>query len=527
MPETPPLFGTTLYQNLVGDHRPDILDCLNNLSNDEVFTPPAVAVQVLDLLPPDVWSDPGLTFLDPACKTGVFLREAAKRLMVGLAGAIPDESERRAHVFGKMLYGLAITELTGLIARRSLYYSKDAASEFSVLRMKDPQGNVHYSRGTHVYGANHKCKVCGAPEGALDRGEALENYAYQFIHTKDLKDIFPMKFDVIIGNPPYQLQDAGESTGASPIYQLFVEQAIRLNPSYLAMIIPARWYASGKGLDDFRNQMINDRRIKYLVDYPKLFECFPGVEIKGGVCYFLWEAKYSGDCTVRTIIDGEQVSEATRDLREGGDVLVRSNEAMPILKKVQARSETTLEEFVSTQKPFGIRTYEMGTEEVVNSNDLILFRRGGSAYVGRDAVIANHEWVDRYKVLTARAGDGHGRIPMTVIGEPILAPPGSVCSETYLVVNAYEIGGGSEADRRRIGGGSEADRRRIGGGSEADRRRIGGGKPLSLSQDKIRSVLDFSEEKHATGHKREFHIRPEPRHDPNMDRRQALRTLSA
>ena len=183
-----PLLQPALFQNIVGDHKPDILDCLNNLSNDEVFTPPSVTVQVLDLLPPEVWSDPSLTFLDPACKTGVFLREAAKRLMTGLAETIPDEQERRRHVFGKMLYGLAITELTGLIARRSLYYSKDAASSFSVVKMADPQGNIHYSRGTHVY-VRRKCKFCGTPEGALDRGEELENYAYQFIHTKDLKDI--------------------------------------------------------------------------------------------------------------------------------------------------------------------------------------------------------------------------------------------------------------------------------------------------------------------------------------------------
>ena len=424
-----------MFKNIVGDHKPDILDCINNLSSDEVFTPPTVAKQVLDLLPPELWSDPNLKILDPACKTGVFLRDAAKRLMVGLAVALPDEKARRRHIFENMLYGVAITELTGLIARRSLYYSKDAASEFSVAKLPHSDGNIHYSRGTHVYGTNHKCKICGAPEGALDRGEHLENYAYQFIHKKD---IFDMKFDVIIGNPPYQLEDEGFGASASPIYQLFVNQAIRLNPSYLAMIIPARWYAGGKGLDDFRSQMINDRRIKYLVDYPKLFECFPGVEIKGGICYFLREAKYSGDCTVRTIIDGEQVSEATRDLREGGNVLVRSNEAMPILKKVQAKAETTMEEHVSAQKPFGIRTYEMGTDEPVNSDDLILFRRGGCAFVSKNTIVANTEWIQKFKVLIARAGDGHGRIPMIVTGEPIVAPPGSVCSETYLVANTFD-----------------------------------------------------------------------------------------
>ena len=274
------MFESPLFQSIVGDHKPDILDCLNNLSSDEVFTPPSVAAQVLDLLPPELWSDPALKILDPACKSGVFLREAATRLMAGLAEAFPNEAARRRHIFETMLYGLPITELTGLISRRSVYYSKDAASPHSVVPLPDPQGNVVYKRGTHVY-KNRKCTFCGAPEGALDRGEHLENYAYSFLHTPDLKDIFDMKFDVIIGNPPYQLEDEGFGASASPIYQRFVNQAIKLNPSYLAMIIPARWYAGGKGLDEFRNQMINDRRLKYLVDYPKLFECFPGVEIKG------------------------------------------------------------------------------------------------------------------------------------------------------------------------------------------------------------------------------------------------------
>lgn len=426
----------TPYQTLVGDHRPDILDCLNNLSSDEVFTPPSVAEQVLDLLPPALWSDPTLKILDPACKSGVFLREAAKRLMAGLAEVLPDEAARRRHIFENMLYGLPITELTGLISRRSVYYSKDAASEHSVVPLADPQGNVRYKRGVHVY-KRGKCTFCGAPEGALDRGEHLENYAYSFIHTP-VKDIFDMKFDVIIGNPPYQLEDEGFGASASPIYQRFVNQAISLNPSYLAMIIPARWYAGGKGLDDFRSQMINDRRIKYLVDYPKLFECFPGVEIKGGVCYFLWDAKYSGDCTVRTIVDGEQISEATRDLREGGDVLVRWNEAMSILAKVREAKEDMLDASVSSRKPFGLATTDVGTEDRKDEQDIVLYRRGGTSFISQKALTTNSDWIGKYKVLTAMGADGHGRIPTPVTGEPITAPPGSACNETYLVVNVYD-----------------------------------------------------------------------------------------
>ena len=432
-----PLLQPALFQNIVGDHKPDILDCLNNLSNDEVFTPPSVTVQVLDLLPPTVWSDPSLTFLDPACKTGVFLREAAKRLMTGLAEAIPDESERRRHVFGKMLYGLAITELTGLIARRSLYYSKDAASSFSVVKLSNPQGNIHYSRGTHLY-ARGKCKVCGAPEGALDRGEDRENYAYQFIHTKDLKDIFDMKFDVIIGNPPYQLQDAGESTGASPIYQLFVEQAKKLQPRYISMIIPARWFAGGKGLDGFRDTMLKDRRISHLVDFHDASDCFPGVEIKGGVCYFLWDAKYSGDCEITPVVQGRRLDPMERDLSEH-DVLVRFNRAISILAKVQALEDPTFTARISSRKPFGLPTNFTAFQSEQYEGAIQIYANKDVGWINRSAVTVGTEMIDEYKVLLSAAYNGGDNYPHQIINRPILASRGSCCTETYIVCGLSSV----------------------------------------------------------------------------------------
>ena len=430
-----PLLQPALFQNIVGDHKPDILDCLNNLSNDEVFTPPSVTVQVLDLLPPTVWSDPSLTFLDPACKTGVFLREAAKRLMTGLAETIPDEQERRRHVFGKMLYGLAITELTGLIARRSLYYSKDAASSFSVVKMADPQGNIHYSRGTHVY-VRRKCKFCGAPEGALDRGEELENYAYQFIHTKDLKDIFEMKFDVIIGNPPYQLQDAGDSTGASPIYQLFVEQAKKLQPRYISMIIPARWYAGGKGLDTFRAQMLGDRQIRKIVDYTSASDIFPGVDISAGICYFLWSRSSDGPCEIENHVGG-RVYTSTRNLDEY-ETFVRYGFAIPILKKVQKKTSKSLGDLVSSSKPFGLRT----NVKPEDSGDLQLLWSGGLGPVSRNSITSGIEMIDKWKLITSASSYDHGGLPdkngqRRVLSRVEVLPPGTVCTETYIVIGSY------------------------------------------------------------------------------------------
>jgi len=269
-----------LLNNIFKKRMPDILECIANLSSDEVFTPPQVANQILDLLPKEIWSNPDLKILDPFCKTGIFLRECARRLMIGLENKIADEDKRREHIFRNMLYGIAITNITSLTTRRSLYYSKTATSKHSVVKFGNAYGNIIYENIEHTF-KDKKCIYCGASE-SYNRGKDLENHAYQFIH-KDVNNLFKnMKFDVIIGNPPYQLSDGG-GTGSSsvPIYHKFIEKAIEINPRYISMIIPSRWFAGGKGLDDFRKKTLSDKRMKILVDYPNAEECFPGVSIEG------------------------------------------------------------------------------------------------------------------------------------------------------------------------------------------------------------------------------------------------------
>lgn len=346
------------------NYNPDVLTCLANLSNDEVFTPPGLVNNMLDLLPKDLWSNPDAKFLDPVCKSGVFLREIAKRLMAGLEKKIPDKQKRINHIFEKQLYGIAITELTALLSRRSVYCSKTANGKYSICEtFNDAQGNIRYERMQHTW-TNGKCTHCGASQEVYERGDEAESYAYNFIHTDKPEKLFKqknMKFDVIIGNPPYQLSDGGAQASAIPLYHKFVQQAKKLNPKYLVMIIPARWYAGGKGLDGFRNEMLEDNRLKILFDCLDSFDCFPTLghnQIKGGICYFLWDRDYNGDCRVHSIQNGIVKSVVERPLLEKNAVsFIRFNEAIPILRKVLKKNEDSFSKIVRPAMTFGFRTY--------------------------------------------------------------------------------------------------------------------------------------------------------------------------
>lgn len=427
---------------MIPNYNPDVLTCLANLSNDEVFTPPDMANRMLDLLPSSLWSDPHARFLDPVSKTGVFLREIARRLMTGLAEQIPDVQERADHIFKEQLFGLAITELTGLLSRRSVYCSKTANGHYSVCTaFDDEQGNIRYEPTAHTW-VNGRCRYCGASREVYDRGEALESHAYRFIHADNPENLFPdMRFDVIIGNPPYQLSDGGDTEdrqrgGAIPLYHFFVQTAMKLKPRYLVMIIPSRWFAGGRGLDDFRDEMLNDRHIRTLVDFPLSSECFPNVEIKGGVCYFLWDREYDGLCSVTTMRK-DKASNAIRPLLEKGcTTFIRYNEAISILHKVQKFGEEPFSKQVSSQKPFGFRTFVKGEKEPFNGA-VKLYANKEEGYVCRNEITQNTEWIDQYKIYISRAYGAGEDFPHQILNKPFLGNPNTCCSETYVVIGPY------------------------------------------------------------------------------------------
>lgn len=425
-------------------YNPDVLSCIANLSSDEVFTPPSLVNRMLDQLPAELWRDKKATFLDPGCKSGVFLREIAKRLDKGLEKQIPDRQKRMNHIFTRQLFGLAITELTSLLARRSVYCSKTANGKYSVCEAFDnPQGNIRFGRVTHTW-ANGRCVYCGAGQEAYDREKGLETHAYQFIHMKSVAEIFNMKFDVIVGNPPYQMSDGGFGESARPIYHLFVEQAMKLKPRFLTMIIPSRWFAGGKGLDEFRDKMLHDRRLSHLVDYPKLYDGFPGVKIRGGVSYFLWERDYSGPCSVQTMWDGEPLGPPVKRFLDAYDVLVRRNEAVSILDKVRAyrvrgKPEPTLDTRVSTGKPFGLRTFVHGSNSPTGLKQPVkLYGSQRISWINRSDLAQNTEWVDDWKVLMTAVQGTSAAVETKFLSNPIIAGPGEACTETYLVAGRFD-----------------------------------------------------------------------------------------
>lgn len=450
------------------NRNPDVLTSIANLSNDEVFTPPSFANQVLDTVEEawaknnngaSIWEDKTVTFLDPFTKSGVFLREITRRLSKGLEKEIPDVQERVNHILTKQVFGVAITQLTALLARRSVYCSKYANGKHSICTDFDtPEGNIWFERTEHTWvGGKEKvltvdddgneiektldgsCKYCGAKQREYERGLEAESHAYALIHTDDpktwIKSTFgeEMQFDVIVGNPPYQLSDGGVQGSASPIYQDFVTQAQSLEPSFLTMVIPSRWFVGGKGLEQFRSMMLSDKRLRYLADFPDSRDGFSGVDVAGGICYFLWDRNKPGPCNVETFVGGKGFLEQ-RDLKEF-DTFVRDHRAVSVVRKVRAAGLPVFSELVHTQKSFGLRSFYVPSDV----GEVQVFASPKDGFARREEITKNSALVDQWKVLVSKAASEHAGQSAKdgtrkVLSRLEIMPPGSACTESYLVV---------------------------------------------------------------------------------------------
>lgn len=448
---------------------PDVLTCIANLSNDEVFTPPEFANRMLDTLAEawaerhdgaNIWSDSSVRFLDPFTKSGVFLREISTRLIAGLKDEIPDLQERVDHILTKQIFGIGITRLTSLLARRSLYCSKHANGEHSVTdSFQGESGNIWFERTEHSW-AGGKCIYCGATKQVLDRGDDKETHAYAFIHAADIKsrirEMFgdEMQFDVIIGNPPYQLATEGFGTQARPIYPNFVQQAKNLEPRLLSMVMPARWFSGGMGLDEFRSEMLNDQRLRIIHDFPDSNDVFPGTQIKGGICYILWDRDNPGLVSVTTHDHGIEGKPVERPLLESGlEVFIRYNDALPILKKVFAVEngmdigsltssfklpvDRQLIRLVSSIGAFGLDTTFRG-KSIREGNDVKVYRNGGIGFIDRSELTKELNIIDSWKVFVPAAGSGSDSFPHSIIGKPFVGEPGSASSWTYNYIGPFE-----------------------------------------------------------------------------------------
>lgn len=449
------------------NRNPDVLTCIANLSNDEVFTPPEFANRMLDTLAKtwsinhggaNIWANKTVKFLDPFTKSGVFLREITRRLTEGLVQEIPELEQRVNHILTKQVFGIGITQITSLLARRSVYCSKHAKGEHSIAQsFASDDGNIWFKRIEHTW-AGDRCKFCGAARSVFDRAEGLETHAYAFIHTDNIKvrltEIFEanMQFDVIIGNPPYQLSDDGFGTSAAPIYHHFVEQSKALEPRYLSMVIPARWFAGGKGLDEFRESMLADDRLRSIDDFLSAADVFPGVGLKGGVCYFLWDRDNPGLCRVTTHFKDWPASSANRRLLEkGADVFIRFNDGLSILKKVAAvengkagslslPENRRFEQLVSSRKPFGLETTFKG-KTTKRVGDLKVYQNGGAGYVARSSISSSPHLIDKWKLFMGYAAPGTGNkdtYPHRIISTPFLGEPETISSETYLCIGPFD-----------------------------------------------------------------------------------------
>lgn len=465
----------------------DILETITNVGNDEVFTPRKTCDMILDSLPEEVWHNPDYKWLNPATKNGIFEREIAIRLDNGLKDVIPDIEQRRKHILQNMIYSIGQTRFTANVARRTVYYCSQANRKCDGNKANDghyvngyaigngtwfddEEGNIKTPNINHTFvdekgrlmssscsdeeKKKYRCKYCGiSGVSAYNDANQRETYAYEFIHfsgdalLKHLQDRFfggnrKMKFDIIIGNPPYQLStnDKG-GIQAIPIYNKFVEQAFSLRPKFISMIIPSRWYTGGMGMDSFRNSFLSNNHIKLLYDFPKSRDCFPNVDIAGGVCFFLWDLNFQGDCCVVSSLSGKNTKKI-RKLNQF-DVFVRNNIGVEIIDKIYRKSNKFLNDVVASISPFGLSTNVKGGKNSF-AGSVKVISSSGESFIKREEVLKGKEFIDEYKVSIGQLNPDRGGVNNASDGKSNVTTkvkiyePNEVFTATYLLLNHFK-----------------------------------------------------------------------------------------
>ena len=469
----------------------DILSLFEALNSHEVFTPPRVARQMLDLLPSGIWSDPSIKILDPCTKSGVFLREAFYRLFTQLDGKglyetengdiydLDDKQQRINHILENMLFGIATSELTSYVARRTLYGVMRANSDkqLSAIEAFEQSSNFHQWTEREKYnfiGRNkfneyfdHNLFCTPEYEGFEQEGNIfypndevkklvmeeddyeIEDKYFPFIEEntkhKKILDIRSgkMKFDVIIGNPPYQKETGGFGKQAKPIYNLFIELAIKLNPNYITMITPSRWFSGGMGLSSFRAMMMSDKRLSSITDFPNSKDCFPGVSISGGVNYFLWN-KLHNDCCSFTSMRNNSATFFKMKLDDYG-VIVRYKESKEIIDAIKSNGFSSFSSLVSPINAFDLSSSFRGSESSTGNDVKILHSKGYGFMSRKDFNSKNlsNKLIDKYKVVVSRTVAEHANEPsksgtFKVLAKTLILPPETACTHSYLVVASFD-----------------------------------------------------------------------------------------
>ena len=394
----------------------DIFDYIPPQKTNQIFTPRHVVKLMMDMLEkenPDIFKDSTKTFIDLYTKSGLFLTEITKRLFKNLEDEIPNETERMKHILEKQVYGVAPTNIIYNIVKEYIYSNFDNILTDNL---------VQYDLTTCVKKGSLMEKLTG-----LYRGENV-------------------KFDVIIGNPPYQEEDGGAQASARPVYHHFVQAAKSLNPEYITYITPSRWFVGGKGLDSFRDEMLNDLHLKEIHDWLTPEDIFPNTNIRGGVNYFLWDKNFNDD-SIRfaSYKDGKKISDLIRPLAiEGIDILLRDNIGIKVLEKIYKNNYegiSTIAEIVSPRKPFGFSGYfindrRFNNTEVLLKQPIICYAKGWTkGYIERDIVEMRSEWIDKWKIFTPRANNIGTELSDDNFNIRI-GEPGTICTESYIVIGA-------------------------------------------------------------------------------------------